>query len=344
MPFAITEFDDLALPEYLDRSDTQDMGVARAATDFVALPGGGFVDNYGDADSPRQLSTITKRCVLYDTGGDTVRVQIEALRGKVGKRGRLEAVWHDDVVRWCWARLMSVAHPRPFNARRLHLPVDVSFMPATGVWYAENEVEDETIFSGSSTDEDVVIAHPGTANVVDAVIQYKSPVTSALTLTIENERTAQKLVVDVAGITTNETIIIDIGNKTVRLHKLPTAISSIRRSGTTVTVTSTSHGLSVADNVRVRGTSYDGFYAVATVPNANSFTVEAEPTVKAPSGPESPASGEAVEIDNILFSNTTFSDPAEWLALLPGNNTLRVQCTDDLNGGTFTVIFNPAYA
>lgn len=50
------------------------------------------------------------------------------------------------------------------------------------------------------------------------------------------------------------------------------------QSGTTVTVTATAHGLVVGQQVYAditSGTGVDGLYAVATVPNANSFTYTA---------------------------------------------------------------------
>lgn len=342
MPFKISEFDDLALPEYLERGDTQSMGTARASADFVQMPGGGHYDNYGDFDSPREPTAITKKCVLYDTGGDSVRAQVEALRAKVGKRGRLEALWHDNVVRWTWARMVSLEHTRNFNTRRLHLPITVSFMPQEGIWYAENEVTDDTVFSGATTAEDIVIANAGTVNVKDAVVQLLSAYSGALTITVENYETSQWFDVDVLAIAVNETIIFNIGNRTVRLHRVPVTISTISRSGNTISITTgASHGLSVADSVVVRGTNYDGFYTVATTPTGTTLTITADPLVRQPHGPQSPASGTIAETMD-LFGNADFSDPAEWLWLVPGNNTLHFTSTADVDGSTFSVIYNPA--
>ena len=342
MPFKISEFDGLALPEYLERGDTQSMGVGRASVDFVQMPGGGHYDNYGDDDSPREPTAISKKCVLYDTGGDSVRVQVETLRAKIGKRGRLEAIWHDDVVRWTWARLTSIDHTRNFNTRLLHLPINVTFMPQEGIWYAEDEVTDDTLFSGATTSDDIVIANAGTVNVTDAVVQLLSAYAGALTITVENYETAQWMDVDVLAVAVNETIIFNIGNKTVRLHKVPTAISTISRSGTTISITTgAAHGLSPDDPVVIRNTNYDGYYTVATTPGADTLTIEVDGLTRHPHGPQSPASGTIAETDD-LFGNATFSDPANWMWLVPGNNTIHFTSSADVDGSTFSVIYNPA--
>lgn len=72
-----------------------------------------------------------------------------------------------------------------------------------------------------------------------------------------------------------------------------TAVSSMTRSGTTVTVNSTAHGFSMADPTQGRRaviaganeTDYNGEYTVTSVPSANQFTFEIATT------PASPATG-----------------------------------------------------
>lgn len=347
MPFKLNKFivsgmSDLTLPEYLGRGDTQDLGAARASVNYVQMPGGGHYDNYGDDDSPRVPTAISKRGVLYDTGGDSVREQVAALRARAGKRGRLEILWHDNVTWWTWARLSLYVNQRDFNTRLLHLPFSVTFMPQEGIWYAENEVTDDTVFSGVTTSENIVVAHAGTVNVKDAVVQFLSDYSGALTITMENYQTSQWMDVDVLSIGVGEKIVFDIGRKTVRLHKAPTAISSISRSGLVISVTTgATHGLSVSDPVVIEGTNYDGFYTVATVPSGTTLTVAADSLVRQPHGPQSPASGTISETDD-LFGNASFSDPANWLWLVPGNNTLHFTSSADVDGSTFSVIFNPA--
>lgn len=343
MPYSISEFDGVALPEYVERGDTQNIGVGRAATDYVQMPGGGFFDNYGDFDSPRELTAVTKQCVIYDTGGDSVRVQVDAIRAKLGVRGVLEALWHDGTTRWTWARLVAVDTTKPFNARLKHIPINVTFMPAVGVWY-ETETEDEEVVSGTSMAEDFSVTHAGNVNVTDPVIEWVSPVTNSLTLTIENYSTSQKITVTLLAIAINETIHINVGNRTARLYAVPVTISTIERSGNVLTVnTGSAHGLSADDEVVIRGTNYDGFYTVASAPDTDTITITADPLVKQAHGPQSPASGTLAQITDI-FNSTVFTDPADWLWLVPGAQTLHVTSTRDMDGGTFRVTYNPTYA
>lgn len=342
MPYSINEFDGLALPEYVERGDTQNIGVGRASADFVQMPGGGFFDNYGDFDSPRELTPITKQCVIYDTGGDNVREQVDAFRAKLGVRGVLEALWHDGTTRWTYARLVAVDTTKPRNTATKHIPINLTFAPAVGVWYETEVVDTETV-SGTSTSEDFSVTHAGNVYCTDPVIEWVSPVTNSLTLTIENYQTSQKITVMVLGIVTAETIVIDVSKRTIRVHKVPVTISTIQRDANVITVnTGSAHGLSVDDEVVIRGTNYDGFYTVASVVDTDTITVAADPLVKQAHGPQSPASGVLAETyDN--FNNTTFSDPADWLWLAPGSNTLHVTSTRDMDGGTFRVTYNPTY-
>jgi hypothetical protein len=65
-------------------------------------------------------------------------------------------------------------------------------------------------------------------------------------------------------------------------------LTSLTRSGTTVTATFTAHGLEVGDRVRISGaveTDYNGDWVVATVPLTSTFTYEVATT------PTSPATG-----------------------------------------------------
>jgi hypothetical protein len=345
MPYKISEFDGLSLPEFLARGDTQSMGTGVAVADFVRMPGGGFWDNYGDSVSPRELDAITKRCALY-AGATSVRVQVEALRAKLGVRGVLEVLWHDGEVRWQYARLTRVHYPRPFDARLTHIPVDLTFMPAAGTWYDEDVTVDVTTFAGSSFAETVVVANAGNADVVDAQIEYESPVAAALELTLNNRTTSQIITLTVAGVAIGDILVVDIGKRTARVHRAPTAINTVTRTGNVITVntTPTAHGLSVADEVTVIGTAdYDGFYTVATVPDTETITVAADPAVRQPYGPESPAAATLAEVNN-LYGDADFSDAANWMALAPGNNSIYVTADQDLDGGVLTFTFYPTYA
>lgn len=342
MPYKVTKVGAVTLFDFLERGDTQSLGSGRATVDFVQMPGGGHFDNYGSLDSPRDPSPITKQGILYDTGGATIREQVEALRAMLGKRARIEALWHDDETRWTWGRLTQVDTTRNFNAVT-QLPCNVTIMPQEGVWYAEEEEEVTETFSGATMAEDITVDNPGTVYATDPIIEFIADFNDAVTVTWENYETSQKVTVGILAIAVDETLIINVGNRTVRLHLLPTVISSIGRSGNTITLTATAHGLSVDDEVVIRGTSYDGFYTIATVPDANTLTVTADPLVKAPHGPETPVAGLVAEVVD-LFANTTFSDPADWFWLAAGTQTIHITADHDMDGSTVTITYNPTYA
>jgi hypothetical protein len=63
--------------------------------------------------------------------------------------------------------------------------------------------------------------------------------------------------------------------KTRRLDISEVTITSLVRSSNITTVTKTTHGLAIGDTVRITSasTGFDGVYVIATVPNANSFTI-----------------------------------------------------------------------
>jgi hypothetical protein len=342
VPYKIDSFDNLTLPEGMERGDIQNMGTGVASVDFVRMPGGGFYDNYGDGDGPRELDAIVKTCVLYAVSGSTVRQQVEALRAKLGKRGVLEVLWHDGEMRWQYARLMRIRHPRPFNARLSHLPVDLTFMPAGGFWYDEDLTEDVTAFIASSFAETVVVTNAGNANVTETLIEYESPVAATLELTLNNRTTSQVAVLT-AGVAIGDTVILDIGKRTARVHKPPLTIDGITRTGNVIAVSVTAvHGLSAGDEVAISGTvAFDGFYVVATTPTTTTLTVAADPARRQPYGPE--VAGALAEVVNI-YAGAEFSDAANWFELAPGDNSIYVTADQDLNGGTITFAFYPTYA
>lgn len=345
MPFLIANFDGEDLPQWLERSDTQSMGPASASSDFVQLPGGGFYDNYGDFDSPRDLSTVSKQTVIYATDAAGVREQIELWRSKVGKRARLEALWHDDEVRWLWARLVKFTHARPFNARLTHLPCEFAFAPATGVWYGDEQVTEDTTFVSSTMDEEITFTHAGNVNASDPIFRFVSAFDDEVTLTLESEQTSQKIAVHMLAMGVDEEIVIDVGQRTVRIYFEPVDITTISRSGTTITIDcGGAHGLAVDRRVVVEGTDYDGFYVVATVPDADTITVEIDPLIKQPTGPQTPVGATLAWFEHTAFASTTFSDPGDWFTLVPGENTIHLTADVDMDGSTFSVIYWPTYA
>jgi hypothetical protein len=117
----------------------------------------------------------------------------------------------------------------------------------------------------------------------------------------------------------------------------PAAVTSLTRSGGVVTVTRTSHGGSVGQNVTIAGASpdaYNGTFPIATVPTANTFTYLFS------GSPTSPATGtitmslESEENDVVEVPRAVISIDA-WQAI-------RIK---SLRSSQFTnVFYNPTFA
>src|ERR1051326_122456 len=83
-----------------------------------------------------------------------------------------------------------------------------------------------------------------------------------------------------------------------------TASASITRSSSTATVTSTAHGLSVGDKVKISGadqTEYNGTQTIVTVPTSDTFTFTVSGT------PASPATGTIVIGTTIVYAPVSAS-------------------------------------
>lgn len=342
MPYIIATFDGINIFSTLERGDMQNMGAVVAITDFVQLPSGEFWDNYGDADSPRELTDISKSGVLYPgTGGQTVEEQLQVLRAKGGHKGVLEMEWAPDITRWTYARVKRVFAPRGYSDTT-KLPVDLTWAPAVPIWYAEEATEDVEAFSGVTTSADLVTDNAGDVNVTDAVLRLLSPFTGVLNITLENYQTAQ-LIEGGIGINAGDTFVLDVANKTARVHSPGVAIGTISRSGNVITVNTTAaNGLAVDDEVLISGTNYDGFYTVITDVDSDTAELEALPNTYHPHGPQSPVAGLIAKVED-MYQNLDFSDEADWLHLVPGSNTLHLTSDQDLDTGSLTITYFAAY-
>lgn len=341
MPYLLDEFLGLELPKALEPGDTQNIGTGRADVDIARMPGGGFYDNQGDEDSPRALDTISKSGMVYAIAGSTVRQQVEALRAKLGAKGRLDLLWHDGAVRWIWARFTSIRTPRGFNHALSSLPVDLGFTPIGGFWYADEETVEIETWTVPTTEADFTVTNAGNANVTELVITYVAPVAGLPDITIENYETAQLITPVTTGVGVGWSIVIDVGERTVKIHELNKDIDSIERSGATLTVEVTAHGYTVGNEVIVSGTNYDGVYLVAVVPDANTVELAADPIVRQPHGPQL-ATGTIKRTVPAYYP--MFSDKAHWFTLVPGANTIHVTTADDFDDGSITFEFYATYA
>lgn len=135
MAYVIHQFDGLVVPKAIQQGDVQNMGTGAALSSFQQLPGGGFYDNYGSARSPQGIRPITKSGIIHATTAAGIVAELDALRLKLGVRGKLTIKMADGSMRWQWARLVSADVPRPAEAAGLWLPFDLQWVTAAQVWY-----------------------------------------------------------------------------------------------------------------------------------------------------------------------------------------------------------------
>lgn len=158
MSYRISAFDALELPHLRTLEQEHDMGTGAALTSFQQLPNGTFYDNYGSAKSPQGIRPLILQGWLVEETEAALRTALDALRKKLGVRGKLTVHFEDDRLRWQWARLVDVETP----SRTAHLrscPVELTFQTAAQHWYeivnspAEWTVGDGTWVLGDGTAE-----------------------------------------------------------------------------------------------------------------------------------------------------------------------------------------------
>jgi hypothetical protein len=136
--YRIFAFDGIEIPDY---DADHNMGTGAALTSFQQLPNG-FFDNYGTADSPQGIRPIVARGrILHDTAAE-MRTTLDALRKKIGKRGKLTVQFDDGSLRWQWARLVDVDIPAD-KQFRLMSDFTLTWITASQIWYGVVTTSDE---------------------------------------------------------------------------------------------------------------------------------------------------------------------------------------------------------
>lgn len=337
MPYKLHEFITQAIPAFVERGSQQSIGTGRADTDLVRMPGGEWYDNQGDDISPRALDPITKSGVIYAVSGSTVRQQVDALRALLGAKGRLDVLWADDTVRWTWARFTSIRTTRGFAHTLTSLPVDLQYSPVGGYWYADEITTETESFTGVTTEADFTVTNAGNVNVEDMIITYVTPVAGLIVITLENYETAQHITMEQTGLGIGDSVVINVGERTAKIHDVPINIDSISRSGATITVEAVGHPFSAGQEAIVEGTDYDGVYVVSAAPGADIVELAADPDLLQPHGPQL-STGTILRTTG-AYSPDNFSDGAKWFTLVPGANQIHVTTSDDLDGGSITFEF-----
>lgn len=230
MAYEIISFDTLTLSSHLQTPDSQNMGTGNALSSYMQIPGGYF-DNYGDNVSPKGIRPIIKSGVLYAPINADLTAQLDALREKIGRRGRLVIKMSDGTIRWQWARLITCDTNAPFEAVSQWMPFLLRWETADQYWrgtvYEDDAwvVGDDTFVLGDGTAE---VGESGTA----AALTASSGASQSFTVTNNGNITVAAVKVTVGGGTstlgsityTNETtgdvwtvsnVIVDGGVKIV---------------------------------------------------------------------------------------------------------------------------------
>lgn len=354
MAYRIHSFDGLLLPEYMFDNDSQDMGTGDALTSYLQLPGGGWYDQYRDLKSPQGVRPILKTCVLWGDTAEELKNNLDNLRSKIGKPGRLVVLYDDESLRWQWARLKRVSAPRPEKAKAHWLPVRLEWESAAQWWYglvlgddwvvgdlsfligdgtAELD-QNEYSYDVSSSPDTLEVKHNGNIYARNVRIEItKNGNLSSYVLW--NRATGQYLTVSPSY--TDSTLYIDAGSREVYEvdHDTLATISSISGRGNKIYVTtSAAHGLSTGDDVRISGTdNYDGLYRDIDVSDSTNFTVDIDP--KRLASGETETSGTVEEFTD-KYASLDAQDKTYWFSLAPGTNEIDVQY---VNSGDLTIVF-----
>jgi hypothetical protein len=352
--YKIYMFDGLILPEYLPEGGSNDIGSGDALTSFSQLPGGGFVDNYGQRVSPQNIRPITRECVLWADTADELYEKFNAVRGKIGKRGKLTVMFDNGQMWWQWARLQRVHMPRSMDAKANWLTCGLTFITASQNWYglvqtAEGwEVGDDTFYLGDGSAALGMQDH--VFNVGFPAGGYADFLTTEGSTYVRNMRVEMQLDQNIAAlnlqilnmghrivwtnpsITGGWTLIMDTGEKSCRVRHDTSAkaIASVSNYGATMyVVTTTAHGRSTGDSVEIAGsTNYSGVYHNIVVVNALVFTVDKLPERELP---ETEIPSGAVYWLQDTWANLTVYDRTNWLLMAPGENQFSFNYTN--NGG-----------
>lgn len=214
MAYALTEFDGLTLPAYKEANQSDNLGTGVALTSYAQTPGGQFYDNYGSGVAPLGQDPIVKESRLIESSTANLRIALDALRAKKGKRGILKATFHDTTVRWLYARMVDIHHPALRGNLRT-ADVQMIFMPEGGVWYHATQTTASGVLTatGGGT-QDVVVSNAGNVNVVDLVVTVTAGATTITALTIAN--TTASYTTSFSGtIATTKALAVDVGAMSV---------------------------------------------------------------------------------------------------------------------------------
>ena len=338
MAYRIIMHGGVAIPAFVDRGDAQDIGMDEAANSLAKVPGRGYFDNYGMARSPKEIAPIQRSGEIHEDTAAALVDTFEALRGLLGKKEKLVIATDDESRRWVWARLIRAHLPRPFEAKQLWLPYDLTWIAEQqvlyGVWHRDWTHGDQswlwddgtaafgvgaetaTFGSGGTT---LTFDHDGNIQAPHVVVEITASASSSITaLTLTNSTNnfawTYSGTIPAGGLLRVDSYLMGAwllsGAKTV---------SSIVGNGAFLTATtSAAHGLTSGDNVFIDDDTlrFSGYYEDIIVVDTTTFRVPSERSGSSDGGSVHAATDAWADLDPL--------DDGLWTPLEPGENSLVV--------------------
>jgi len=296
--------------------------------------------------------------LIWGDTADAMYEKFNAIRGKIGKRGKLSVMFDSGQIWWQWARLQRVHNPRPLEAKGNWLPCTLTFVTASQQWYGliESglawEVGDESMYLGDGTAELGMQDHSfdlgwpsGSLNttLITAGSTYVRNMRVEVVgdenieeITLHFDATGHRIEWENPGISGGWTLMIDTGEKSCRVRHDSEAvnITSVDNYGARVYVaTSTPHSLVTGESVEIAGTeNFNGTYHNIVVTTTTQFYFEKLPETEAPALEF--GVGQLFWLEDAWPSLTVY-DRSNWLLLAPGANEFDLVYTN--NGGTTQV-------
>lgn len=193
--YAIDSFDGITLSNYVDERMRHDMGGGSARGSFTRLPFFGFHDNYGDRIAVRGQQQIVYQGEVHPDatvppGGKlaNLRGKIDALRAKIGVRGKLYVRLFDTTQqrRWLWARLESVDLPSMIGNINF-VPVTMRFSTVEQGWRRADIWWTQLVITANGGGVQFLdIDNPGTIRSRDVLMRITAGTNAITSLAITN--------------------------------------------------------------------------------------------------------------------------------------------------------------
>lgn len=348
MAYRIAQFGDLVITDItsLPENGSNDMGSGDALTSFSQLPGGGFFDNYGAADSPQGIRPIVRNCLLWGDTAEELVENLKAIRAKIGTRNVLTIEFDTGERWWQWARLQQVQMPRPQSAKGSFLPCNLKWVTASQQWYGLVQsgdswaIGDDSFYLGDGAvtlgmndysfdldfpNDDITVTLPNGGNTFVRNMRIAvAGDSNLLYIEIDCAQTGSRLSWSNFSPPDQWTLTIDTGAKSCLLREDSggKTISTISVLGSKVVLsTSSVHGLSEGDSVEILGTnSFDGIYHDIHVEHSQAFHFSINPELFLR---ENETTGTVYPVSNAR-ADLVIQDRKNWFLLAAGDNDINV--------------------